>query len=103
MALLSGNELERELSTLDGWRSEESHLVRVFLFRDFAEAFGWMASVALAAEAQDHHPNWTNVYNRVEVQLWSHDVGGVTERDLRLARRMNALFARGEAAATPLS
>jgi 4a-hydroxytetrahydrobiopterin dehydratase len=93
MPLLSSENVTQELSTLAGWQRDGTRLVREFLFRDFVEAFGWMASVALVAEAQDHHPNWSNVYNRVDVQLWSHDVGGITHRDIRLARRMNALFA----------
>jgi 4a-hydroxytetrahydrobiopterin dehydratase len=74
-----------------GWELVEGHLRRTFVFANFVEAFGFMARVALVAERMDHHPNWSNVWNRVEVELWSHDAGAVTERDLRLAAAMNDL------------
>ncbi|MCB4823425.1 4a-hydroxytetrahydrobiopterin dehydratase [Roseicella aerolata] len=66
---------------------------REFRFRDFSEAWGFMARVALLAEAQDHHPEWSNVWNRVEIVLSTHDAGGLSERDLRLARSIDALLA----------
>jgi 4a-hydroxytetrahydrobiopterin dehydratase len=65
---------------------------REFRFRDFSEAWGFMARVALLAEAQDHHPEWSNVYNRVEILLSTHDAGGLSERDLRLARAIDGLL-----------
>ena len=64
---------------------------RVFRFRDFSEAWGFMARVALLAEAQEHHPEWTNVWNRVEILLTTHDAGGLSARDLRLAGAIDAL------------
>jgi 4a-hydroxytetrahydrobiopterin dehydratase len=64
---------------------------RGFRFRDFSEAWGFMARVALLAEAQEHHPEWTNVWNRVEILLTTHDAGGLSDRDLRLARAIDAL------------
>lgn len=66
---------------------------RQFRFRDFSEAWGFMARVALLAEAQDHHPEWSNVWNRVEILLTTHDAGGLSARDLRLARAIEALLA----------
>ena len=84
------------LATLDGWREVEGRdaIARTFTFADFNAAFGFMTRVALFAEKQDHHPEWCNVYNRVEVTLATHDAGGVTERDVRLAEAMDRLAAR---------
>lgn len=68
---------------------------RAFRFRDFSEAWGFMARVALLAEAQEHHPEWSNVWNRVEILLTTHDAGGLSARDLRLARAIDALLGPG--------
>ncbi len=75
-----------------GWRidAEARALERDYRFADFAEAFAFMTRVALAAERLDHHPDWTNSYNRVAVRLTTHDAGGLTERDLLLARAIDA-------------
>ena len=80
-------------AALPGWTVAEGRdaVRREFRFRDFSEAWGFMARVALLAEAQDHHPEWSNVYNRVEILLTTHDAGGLSERDLRHARAMNGL------------
>ncbi len=67
-------------------------LRRRFTFRDFTEAWGFMAQVALLAAAQDHHPEWSNVYNRVEIVLTTHDAGGLSARDVALARAIDALL-----------
>ena len=76
-----------------GWTLAEDgkSISRSFKFTDFTEAFAFMTAVALTAEKMDHHPNWSNVYNRVDVTLFSHDFGGLSERDVKLAKRMNAL------------
>jgi 4a-hydroxytetrahydrobiopterin dehydratase len=66
---------------------------RSFVFKDFSEAFGFMARVALVAEQINHHPEWTNVWNKVEVTLSTHDAGGLTERDLQLAEAMDRIAA----------
>jgi 4a-hydroxytetrahydrobiopterin dehydratase len=78
---------------LPGWHMAEGRdaLQRTFKFKDFSEAFGFMARAALAAEKLDHHPEWTNVWNRVEVTLSTHDAGGLTERDVKLAEAMDRL------------
>ena len=79
------------LAELPGWSAADGRdaLVRRFQFRDFNAAFGFMSRVALLAEKLDHHPEWSNVYGRVDVLLTTHDAGGVTELDLRLARFMD--------------
>jgi 4a-hydroxytetrahydrobiopterin dehydratase len=79
------------LERLPGWSAAEGRdaIVKSYRFKDFAEAFGFMAQVALAAERMDHHPEWFNVYNRVEALLATHDAGGVTEKDVALAQVMD--------------
>jgi 4a-hydroxytetrahydrobiopterin dehydratase len=76
---------------LERWELRDGKLHREFRFSDFAEAFGFMAAVATEAARLDHHPEWTNVYGRVVVDLWTHDVDGLSELDLELARRMDEL------------
>ena len=76
----------------DGWTHENDMLSREWRFTDFSEAFGFMTRVALLAEQADHHPNWSNVYNAVQIGLTSHDAGNVvTEKDVSLARRINEI------------
>lgn len=75
-----------------GWQLEDDTLVRTLIFSDFGEAFGFMTQVAMAAEKADHHPNWSNVYNRVELRLCTHDAGNsVTAKDIALAMRINQI------------
>ena len=77
----------------DGWTLTANRLRREFLFRDFAEAFAFMTRVALIAERRDHHPDWSNSWNTVVIELTSHDAGNtVTERDVRLATAINVLL-----------
>ena len=83
------------LQELPGWADLEGReaIGRTFMFKDFNEAFGFMARVALIAEKRDHHPEWRNVYRTVEVVLTTHDAGGVTPLDIELAKAMNAIAA----------
>ena len=90
-AKLSDADAAAALGGLSGWTLAEGAIAKRFVFKDFSEAFGWMARVALAAEKLDHHPDWTNVYRTVEVRLSTHDVGGLTRLDFELAKRMDAL------------
>ena len=80
------------LKELPHWREVEGRdaIARTFRFKDFNEAFAFMARVALLAEKMDHHPEWFNVYNRVEVTLTTHDADGVTEKDIAIAKAMDA-------------
>ncbi|HXK54419.1 MAG TPA: 4a-hydroxytetrahydrobiopterin dehydratase [Hyphomicrobiales bacterium] len=90
---LSGAARQKAIGGLDGWREVDGRdaIAKRFEFANFSAAFGWMARVALAAEKMDHHPEWTNVYRHVDVILSSHDAGGVTQRDIRLAAAMDEL------------
>jgi 4a-hydroxytetrahydrobiopterin dehydratase len=85
------------LENLDGWSKSAGRdaLEKEFRFADFNEAFGFMARVALYADKFDHHPEWSNTYNRVKVLLTSHDVGGVTTRDVRMAAFMDRIAGAG--------
>lgn len=89
---LAPAEITAELVTLTGWKLEQDALVRTYKFGSFREAMSFMLRVAFEAEAMDHHPDWTNVYNRVVVRLNTHDAGGkVTGKDVELARKIQAI------------
>ena len=89
--LLAPGKLEEAVSSLDGWSLEQggTAISKGFKFKTFSEAFGFMTRCALQAEKMDHHPEWSNVYNRVEVRLTTHSAGGVTALDIELARQMD--------------
>ena len=80
--------------SLPGWSLVDGRdaIARGFQFRDFSEAWGFMNRVALLAESQGHHPDWSNVWNRVRIELSTHDAGGLTDNDVTLARAINALL-----------
>ncbi|MCK6373043.1 MAG: 4a-hydroxytetrahydrobiopterin dehydratase [Zoogloea sp.] len=88
---LAPAEQAERLAGLDGWQRVPGReaITRSYRFADFSAAFGWMTRVALMAEKLDHHPEWRNVYNRVEVVLTTHDAGGLTELDFQLAGFMD--------------
>ena len=90
---LSEDERTAALDTLDEWDYDEARdaLTRRFVFSDFVEAFGFMTRVAILAEKADHHPEWSNVYNLVDVLLTTHDAGGLSARDVALAGAIDAL------------
>ena len=85
MATLTEQEITQQLSTLDGWAFDGDAITRRFGFDTFPAAMDFMARAALKIDAMNHHPEWSNVYNRVDVRLTSHDAGGVTARDIELA------------------
>ncbi|HPU38982.1 MAG TPA: 4a-hydroxytetrahydrobiopterin dehydratase [Microthrixaceae bacterium] len=91
--LLSDGDLAAALADLPGWEVIDGRLHRELQFADFSRAFGFMSAVATVAEALDHHPDWANSYGTVTVDLVTHDIGGVTELDVELARRMSELAA----------
>lgn len=92
-AKLDKKEREKALATLPEWSlaPDNKGISRQFTFADFNSAFGFMTRVALLAEKADHHPEWTNVWNHVDILLTSHDAGGLTKRDIKLARAIDAL------------
>lgn len=97
MALrFSPEESSAQRATLPMWRHEPARdgIVRQFFFADFVQAFGFMAQLALVAERMNHHPEWSNVYNRVEVLLTTHDAGGLTALDIELARQADEIHRR---------
>ncbi len=91
---LPQGEVERRVAALSGWSLHRGRLHREFVFRDFAAAWAFMTEVAREAEALGHHPDWSNAYNRVTVDLVTHDAGGITELDFRLAAVIQALAGR---------
>ncbi|MGV3574496.1 MAG: 4a-hydroxytetrahydrobiopterin dehydratase [Devosia sp.] len=90
---LKSEDIAAARSKLSGWSVEngEKELKRTFKFKDFSEAFGFMARVALLADKADHHPDWSNSYNKVEIVLSTHDAGGLTQKDVDLAEKISAL------------
>jgi 4a-hydroxytetrahydrobiopterin dehydratase len=93
VAKLTGAERAAALGELSGWApaADRDAIVKKFKFRDFVEAFGFMTRVALLAEKADHHPEWSNVYNRVDILLTTHDAGGLSARDVALAKAIDGL------------
>jgi len=89
---LAETEVAAELRKLNGWSLEKGNLHRVFEFKDFSAAFGFMARVALAAEKMDHHPDWSNSWNKVTVDLSTHSAGGLTKNDFDLAGKIQQIY-----------
>ena len=92
---LGEDERDAALAALPGWIRDEARdgIAKTFCFADFTDAFSFMTAVALAAERADHHPEWSNVWNRVDIFLTTHSAGGLTAKDVALARRIEALAA----------
>lgn len=88
---LSEADVTGRLPEIPGWELSDGKLQRTLTFNTFVQAFGFMTSVALLAEAMDHHPDWSNVYNRVTIGLNTHDVGGISDLDFELAKKINDL------------
>jgi 4a-hydroxytetrahydrobiopterin dehydratase len=93
MSAYSDAQIEEALDNLDGWSQEGEAIVKSFEFADFNAAIAFIQRAAGPIDEMDHHPEWTNVYNRVDIRLTSHDAGGVTDRDVQLARVIERLIA----------
>jgi 4a-hydroxytetrahydrobiopterin dehydratase len=88
---LSETEITEELKKLEGWVIKDNKLHKEFQFDSFNQAFGFMTRAAMEIEKMNHHPEWFNVYNRITVDLTTHDAGGITNNDINLARILNSL------------
>ena len=91
---LSEQEIAAELRKLSGWRVVNGNLHCVFEFKDFSAAFGFMTRVAIAAEKMDHHPDWSNAWNKVTIDLSTHSAGGITKNDFDLAEKIQKIFGK---------
>lgn len=89
---ISHKEIEKELKDMPGWTIVEGKLHKEFQFNDFNQAFGFMTRAAMHIEKMNHHPEWFNVYNKLIVDLTTHDAGGITENDIKLAKTLNSLI-----------
>lgn len=92
--ILTDSEIQAALGKLPGWSVQNGKLHRDYAFPDFVHAFGFMATAAIAIEAMNHHPEWSNVWNRVSIDLTTHDSGGITAKDVELAAKLESLAAR---------
>ena len=91
MIRLSQEDIDEELKELSGWKVLNEKLHKEFQFEDFSQAFGFMSRVAIECEKMNHHPEWFNVYNRITIDLTTHDAGGITKNDVNLAKILNSL------------
>lgn len=91
MFKLTEEQIRTELSGLQGWSVANGKLHKDFVFDDFIEAFGFMCKAAIHIEKMNHHPEWFNVYNKISIDLVTHDAGGITQNDIALARTLNSL------------
>ena len=91
---MNESDLRSRLAAFPSWEYRDGALHRELRFSTFAAAFSFMTAVAFAAEKRDHHPDWSNVYDRVTIRLSTHDAGGVTEKDLELAAEIDAIYGR---------
>ena len=88
---LSDEQIRKELSNIPGWNVMNGKLHKDFVFKDFIDAFGFMSRAAIHIEKMNHHPEWFNVYNKIKVDLVTHDAGGITQNDISLAKILNSL------------
>lgn len=96
MKIMDQYEINHNLEDLEGWEYKDDAIHTFFQFENFKECFSVMVRIAFEAEAQQHHPNWTNVYSELQISLSTHDAGGVTEKDFKLARSIENIIDAGE-------
>lgn len=96
MEPLAEKDIRKALELLPGWEYRDNSITTTFEFKDFREAFTVMTRIAFECEAQGHHPDWTNVYNQLEIRLNTHDAGGVTKKDFELAGTIESLISEQE-------
>ncbi|GAA0871726.1 hypothetical protein GCM10009117_08720 [Gangjinia marincola] len=96
MKPLNEEQIKEHLTHLEGWEYEDNAINTTFEFEDFKDCFGAMTRIAFEAEAQQHHPEWTNVYNKLSIYLSTHDAGGVTEKDFKLAKTIEGIITSEE-------
>ena len=91
---LNDPQIEKALASLEGWSRKDNPdaLTKNFKFKDFNQAWGFMSRIALLAEKMDHHPEWSNIYNRVKIVLTTHDAGGISERDIKMAAKIETFL-----------
>lgn len=95
MKKMNEDDINRRLEDLEGWEYKEDAIHTSFEFENFKEAFSVMTRIAFEAEAQQHHPDWTNVYNQLNISLSTHDAGGVTEKDFKMAGTIEEIIDAG--------
>lgn len=93
MKKLSENDIQKHLKNLNGWEFENGSITKTYQFNNFKEAFAVMTRIAFECEGQNHHPNWKNVYNSLSIELNTHEANGVTEKDFKLAKSIEAITA----------
>lgn len=91
MILLTENEINAQLASLTGWTRDGNHIEKKYVFHDFKETLANMVQMGIEAEKMNHHPDWSNVYNKLHVKLSTHDAGGITEKDFALAKKMEEI------------
>lgn len=91
---LSQQEIELEIGKIQGWEVANGKLNRTFEFENFVQAFGFMTQVAIQSEKMNHHPEWFNVYNKLEINLVTHDINGISNYDIKLAETINHLYSK---------
>ncbi len=92
MKKLTEEQIQDQLKAVDGWEYHDNAIHTTFEFKDFKDAFSVMTRIAFEAEAQSHHPDWSNVYNKLHISLSTHDAGGITENDFRLAKTIDQII-----------